>query len=65
MLSLASEENERERGAVHPLRKEVEKEQLLTAFLNEQTTVLPARAFIPSHHKERAISFKARVTVGE
>lgn len=65
MLSLARKENEPGRGAVHPLREEAEKEQPLTAFLNEQTTVLPARTFIPSHHKERAISFKAQVTSGE
>ena len=50
---------------MHPLGEEAEKEKPLTAFLNEQTTVPPAHAFIPSHHKERAISFKAQVTVGE
>lgn len=35
------------------------------AFLNLQTTVVPAQVFVPSHHKECAISFKAQVTVVE
>lgn len=49
----------REKEQLILLREETEKEQPLIAFLNEQTTVLPAWASIPRRHKEYAISFKS------
>lgn len=65
MLSSATQEEAAGEGGGVSTWGRGSKGAALTAFLNEQTTELPARAFSPSHHKEHVIRFKAQVTVGE